>query len=140
MHRCDVDESATLTTGGSSPTKGTRVSSRTARLTALVRSRLRTRPTDGRVKKVRRARAASSPFCHRAICSPARAPEHSQSHACIHTHTDNASAVRDTLPAVGTFQNRMLKTGGKQQAAVNLAKEAEASAVEKANKARELKA
>jgi len=34
----------------------------------------------------------------------------------------------------------MLKTGGKQQAAVNLAKEAEASAVEKANKARELKA
>jgi hypothetical protein len=34
----------------------------------------------------------------------------------------------------------MLKTGGKQQAAVNLAKEAESTATEKANKAKELKA
>eukprot|EP00038_Savillea_parva_P006528 m.164345 g.164345 ORF g.164345 m.164345 type:complete len:155 (-) comp12408_c0_seq1:634-1098(-) len=39
----------------------------------------------------------------------------------------------------GTFQNRMLKTGGKQQGAVNLAKEAEATAMEKANKAKDLR-
>jgi hypothetical protein len=71
---------------------------------------------------------------------PLRPSIRNRTHVFTRTHTDNASAVRDTLPGVGTFQNRMLKTGGKQQAAVNLAKEAEASAVEKANKARELKA
>ena len=49
------------------------------------------------------------------------------------------SAVRLT-PATGTFQDRKLITGGRQQTAVNQATQADGTAKDKAKQAKDLKA